>query len=254
MSTQPAHEPLHHPRAVGCGYSDPRKTSPVSKPRILDLFCGGGGAAMGYHRAGFEVVGVDIVDQPNYPFEFHRADALGLLRQSFCGFGPSWVVGVTAIHASPPCQSFTAYRRKGRGVGDGYPNLIPQVRELLGGFAMPHVIENVHGAPLENAIMLCGSSFGLDVRRHRYFESNVPLEPKACNHSWQTPRFPPATNRTNLRSTVEVGVWRIPLEVQQRAMGIDWMTLPELSEAIPPAYTEFVGHQLLEHLAKGRAA
>ena len=184
------------------------------------------------------MVGVDIEPQPNYPFEFHQADAMTFPLDGF-----------DVVHASPPCQSFTAYRRRGDGVGDGYPNLIPQVRELLQATGLPYVIENVGGAPLENPTMLCGSSFGLDVRRHRFFESNVALLAPPCNHSWQTPRFPQATNRTNLRRTVEVGVWRIPLETQQQAMGIDWMNLRELSEAIPPAYTEHIGSQLLEAVA-----
>lgn len=106
--------------------------------------------------------------------------------------------------------------------------------------------ENVEGAPLTGwVVRLCGSSFGLDVRRHRLFESNVSILVPPCDHGWQTPRFPPASNRTNLRRTVEVGVWRIPLDVQQRAMGINWTTLEELSEAIPPAYTEHIGRQLL---------
>lgn len=206
------------------------------RPRLLDLFCGAGGAAMGYHRAGFEVVGVDIKPQPNYPFEFHQADAPEAARR--------WE-RFDAIHASPPCQSFTAYRRKGHGVGDGYPDLITDTRAHLRMIGIPYVIENVPGAPLEDPVQLCGSSFGLDVRRHRLFETNWPLDVPLCDHSWQKPRFPPATNRTNLRKTVEVGVWRIPLETQQAAMGIDWMTLPELSEAIPPAYTEHIGRQLL---------
>lgn len=195
---------------------------------------------MGYHRAGFEVVGVDIDPQPNYPFEFHQADALRFCEWSELGH-------FSAIHASPPCQSFTAYRRKGHGVGDGYSDLIPAVRGLVRRTCLPYVIENVAGSTLENPIRLCGSSFGLDVRRHRLFESNVWLMAPPCVHGSQTPRFPQATNRTNLRSTVEVGVWRIPLDVQQAAMGIDWMTLPELSEAIPPAYTEHIGKQLLEN-------
>lgn len=206
----------------------------MNRPRLLDLFCGAGGASAGYHEAGFDVVGVDIEPQPDYPYEFHQADALTVSLDGF-----------DAIHASPPCQSFTAYRRKGHGVGDGYPDLIEPIRTRLERSGLPWVIENVAGAPLRNAVMLCGSSFGLDVRRHRYFESNVPLTAPPCDHSWQTPRFPPATNRTNLRRTVEVGVWRIPLEVQQRAMGIDWMPLRSLSEAIPPAYTEHIGRQLL---------
>lgn len=199
---------------------------------------------MGYHRAGFEVVGVDINPQPNYPFEFWQMDAL--LGISLFGRG------VDVIHASPPCQAFTAYRRRGSEVGAKYPNLIPEMRDTLEGCGLPYVIENVPGAPLRNPIQLCGSSFGLDVRRHRLFESNLPLSALPCDHGWQTPRFPPATNRTNLRRTVEVGVWRIPLTVQQEAMGIDWMTLPELSQAIPPTYTEHLGRQLMTHLIAER--
>lgn len=211
--------------------------------RILDLCCCAGGMAMGYHRAGFdEVVGVDIAHQPNYPFEFHQGDALEVLGDA------DYVRTFDAAHASFPCQAFTAYRRKGHGVGDGYLNLIPEGRDLLIESGLPYVIENVPGAPLIDPVMLCGSSFGLDVRRHRMFESNVPLLAPPCDHSWQTPRFTPASNRTNLRRTVEVGVWRIPLDVQQRAMGIDWTTLHELSEAIPPAYTEWIGSQLMAEL------
>jgi DNA (cytosine-5)-methyltransferase 1 len=210
----------------------------VSKPRLLDAFCCAGGAGMGYSQAGFEVVGVDLAPQPNYPFEFHQGDALEFIRDHGHEFD--------AIHASPPCQSFTAYRRRGQGVGDGYLNLIPEARDALAELGLPYVIENVPGAPLNSPIQLCGSSFSLDIRRHRLFESSFDLLGIPCDHSWQTPRFAPATNRKNLRRTVEVGVWRIPLEVQQKAMGIDWTTLRELSEAIPPAYTEFVGRQLME--------
>jgi DNA (cytosine-5)-methyltransferase 1 len=213
--------------------------------KLLDLFSCAGGAAMGYHRAGFEVVGVDINPQPRYPFEHHVGDAIEFVRQHGHEFD--------AIHASPPCQTFTAYRRKGHGVGDSYLNLIPETREALIDSGLPYIIENVPGAPLIEPVTLCGSSFGLDVRRHRLFESNIPLMAPPCDHSWQTPRFKPATNRTNLRRTVEVGVWRIPLDVQQKAMGIDWMELRELSEAIPPAYTEWLGRQILDH-AKEKAA
>src|SRR5204862_5495182 len=125
---------------------------------------------------------------------------------------------------------------------DGYPDLIEPTRRLLARTGLPTVIENVGGAPLRDPIMLCGSSFVLDVRRHRYFElSGFMVNQPPCDHGWQTPRFPPATNRTNLRSTVEVGVRRIPLAVQREAMDIDWMTLTELSQAIPPAYTEHIG-------------
>jgi DNA (cytosine-5)-methyltransferase 1 len=207
------------------------------KPRLLDLFCSAGGASMGYHRAGFEVVGVDIEPQPNYPFAHHVGDALDYLA----AHGHEY----DAIHASPPCQRFCAYRRRGSGVGDGYADLIAATREALQGTGRPWVMENVPGAPLRNPVQLCGSSFGLDVRRHRLFESSVELTAPPCDHSWQTPRFAPATNRSNLRRTVEVGVWRIPLDVQQHAMGISWMTREELSQAVPPAYTRYLGEQLL---------
>lgn len=191
---------------------------------------------------------MDLAPQPRYPLSFLQMDALAFLRLVRDG----WVPRPAAIHASPPCQAFTDYRRKGHGVGDGYPNLIPAVRELLRAIGVPYVIENVERAMSEmvDPVRVCGTSFqSLDVQRHRLFESNVALEGTACDHAARPPRYPGATNRAPLsRRTVEVGVWRIPLEVQQRAMGIDWMTLEELSEAIPPAYTEHVGRQLLAHL------
>jgi DNA (cytosine-5)-methyltransferase 1 len=198
---------------------------------------------MGYHRAGFDVVGVDINPQPNYPFEFHQADALTHPTD-----------GYDAIHASPPCQFATAYKRR-PGVAEDAVNLIPQTREHVAASGVPYIIENVEQARthLINPVRLCGSSFGLDVRRHRMFECSFRMFTRPCAHAWQTPRFPPATNRTNLRCTVEVGVWRIPLETQQRAMGIDWMTLPELSQAIPPAYTEFIGRQLIRIIEEAAA-
>lgn len=204
------------------------------RPRLLDLFSCAGGAAVGYHRAGFDVVGVDIDPQPNYPFEHHVADALEFP-----------VDGFDAVHASPPCQSFTAYRRKGHGVGDGYPDLIEATRAKLAASGLPYIIENVPGAPLRDWVQVCGTGLDLDVQRHRWFESNVPLFGVPCAHGAKAARFAQATNRANKRRTVEVGVWRIPLHVQQAAMGVDWMTLGELSEAVPPAYTEHLGIQLM---------
>lgn len=217
------------------------------RPRLLDLFCGAGGAAGGYRRAGFYVVGVDVHSQSRYAGdEFHQADALTFPLEGF-----------EAYHASPPCQLDCDYRRRGAGVGEGYPDLIAPTRERLEQTGRPYVIENVRGAraKLRNPMRLCGSSFGLDVRRHRYFESNVPMLVPPCDHSWQTPRFPGATNREPLsRCTVEIGVYRIPLAVQRAAMGIDWMTLEELSEAIPPAYTELIGGYLLAEFRTRSAA
>lgn len=216
-------------------------TSTISRtrPRLLDLFCGAGGASEGYRRAGFDVVGVDIAPQPRYPFTFVQGDALRYLADHLGDFD--------AYHGSPPCQPFCAYRRLGNGVGDGYVDRVNDTRDAFARLpaGVPWVIENVQGAPLRAPVTLCGSSFGLDVRRHRLFESNVPIPHVPCDHGWQTPRFPQATNRKNLRSTVEVGVYRIPLAVQRAAMGIDWMQLRELSESIPPAYTEHVGRAMI---------
>lgn len=209
----------------------------TAKPRLLDLFCGAGGAAMGYHQAGFEVVGVDIAPQPRYPFEFHQGDAM------------TWPLdGFDVIHGSAPCQRFTAYGRRQGVQRERHLNLIPAARALLQATGLPYVLENVEGAPLNNPIRLCGTSFGPDLQRHRLFESNAPLSGLRCNHDRNVSRWPMATNRRNKRRTIEVGVRRIPLADQQRAMGIGWMTLEELSQAIPPAYTRFIGEQLLEHL------
>lgn len=203
------------------------------KLRALDLFCGAGGASMGLHRAGFDVVGVDVNPQPEYPFTFVQADALTFDAR---GFDLVW--------ASPPCQAFTAYRRRREHVAPR-PNLIPATRAKLAELGVPTIIENVVGAPLVDPTLLCGSMFGLDVQRHRIFETSFPVLAPRCDHGRWTPRFAPATNRANLRRTVEVGVWRIPLDVQQRAMGVHWMRRETLSQAIPPAYSEFLARAAL---------
>lgn len=201
--------------------------------RALDLFCGAGGASVGLARAGFHVVGVDVASQPNYPFPCWMEDAFYRAERNDADF----------IWASPPCQGRTAYRRRHGHVKpvdtDGG---IERIRRILMRAGKPFVIENVPSAPLRHPVTLCGSMFGLDVQRHRCFEAyGFTIPPLACDHSVWTPRFPPATNRRNLRKTVEVGVWRIPLDVQRAAMGIDWMTREELSQAIPPAYAEWIG-------------
>lgn len=220
----------------------------MNRPVLLDLFSCAGGAAMGYHLAGFEVIGVDKDEQPRYPFEHHVADALEVLDE-LAETGAVFGREIDVVHTSPPCQLFTAYGRSDTtGWRKNYVNLIEPTRDRLIRTGLPYIIENVPPAPLIDPVQLCGSSFHLDVRRHRLFESNVPLMEIPCDHSWQKPRFAPASNRTNLRRTVEVGVWRIPLDVQKKAMGIDWMELTELSEAIPPAYTEHIGRQLIQHL------
>jgi DNA (cytosine-5)-methyltransferase 1 len=195
---------------------------------------------MGLHRAGFDVIGVDIKPQPEYPFTFYQADALEYA-----------LLGCSFVWASPICQRYTAYKRRKDHVPD-YDCFIVPIRQKLKSWGGPYVIENVPGAPLRDPFTLCGSMFDLDVKRHRIFESNVTVPSLTCRHEIWTPRFPPATNRKNLRKTVEVGVWRIPLEVQHKAMGIDWMRRETLSQAIPPAYAEFIGKAALK--AMGLAA
>jgi DNA (cytosine-5)-methyltransferase 1 len=212
------------------------------RPRLLDLFCGAGGAAMGYHRAGFEVVGVDIKPQPEYPFDFIQADALVYLADVIeTGFAKFDV-----IHASPPCQAYTSIRHLGKRAGEGAPDLVDATREVLEASGRPWIMENVKGSPLRNPLTLCGSSFGLHVRRHRLFESSELLFGLPCRHKEMPrpiavygdhPQQPgDKTYRVNRARTLVEG---------QEAMGIDWMPWKPLTQAIPPAYTEWIGAQLL---------
>lgn len=219
----------------------------MSRPRLLDLFCGAGGAAKGYQRAGFYVVGVDINPQPRYcGDEFVQADAIEILDSLLSGnTGPLYL----AIHASPPCQDHT--RLRALQGGKRYPRLIQPTRERLQRIGLPWVIENVEGAPLINPIRLCGSSFGLGVRRHRLFEfSTPPASWPQCEHDLQ-PEPIDVTGTggpfNGIRKSPGGGVSRKPRNIAhaREVMGIDWMTRPELSEAIPPAYTEWVGRELL---------
>jgi DNA (cytosine-5)-methyltransferase 1 len=209
--------------------------------RLLDLFCGAGGAAMGYHRAGFEVVGVDIEPQPHYPFEFHQADALTFP-----------LAGFDAIHASPPCQGYSVTA----SLHDAeHPQLVEPVRATLAATGLPYVIENVEGAPLINFVRLCGSSFGLGVRRHRLFEMShlPPFAPQCAHHLQPEPVDVTGTGGLAARPVGQKGgIHRKPrnLAHAREVMGIDWMSRRELSQAIPPAYTEWIGTQLLEHIER----
>lgn len=213
----------------------------MRQPRILDLFCGSGGAGYGYSLAGFDVVGVDLEPKPHYPFLFVRGDAIEV---------GTWLldhVEFDAIHASPPCNEFTQLRRCRPHAKPKWVNMIPETRELLQGSGLPYIIENVPFAPLRNPVQLCGTSFGRPLRRHRWFESNVKLVAMACEHQRFTERkFPGSSNRPNGRTVCNIGEYRVPLATQLEVMGITWeMTLPELSQAIPPCYTEHLGGQLL---------
>ena len=222
------------------------------RPLLLDLFCGAGGAAMGYHRAGYDVVGVDITPQPNYPFDFVQADALA---------PPFDLSGFDLIHASPPCQAFTAMRNVSaavHGTVPDRPDLIEPTRALLTAAGVPAVIENVERAPIEGHLKLCGSQFGLRVRRHRLFELiNAPMilaEPCTCRSYtavgvygnapdgrpvWRTPGTKEGTGFA--AKSLEDGA-----DAMGYAPGEWWADWHGLKESIPPAYTEYIGRQLLE--------
>ncbi len=217
-------------------------------PRLLDLFCCAGGASVGYDDAGFDVVGVDIEPQPNYPFKFWQHDALAFLQLDW----PQRVAdSFDAIHASPPCQAYSDLQKQNKR---DYPDLIPELRERLVATGLPYVIENVEGAPLQDPIMLCGTMFPeLRVIRHRLFESNIPL--LAPEHGKHPLVFTHDKRKAHYglldqdESFVQVtGGGNCTVANKRDAMGIDWMTGKELNEAIPPAYTEHVGRQLLETL------
>lgn len=219
---------------------------------LLDLFCGAGGAAMGYHRAGFtKIVGVDHRPQPNYPFAFVQADALEFLNDVVEGKDHFGFSSFDVAHASPPCPGYSDMRYR---TGREYPMLIEPVRELLAATGLPYVLENVEGAPLRNPTMLCGTMFpGLRVIRHRLFESNLPLlasphgkHPLVFTHDKRKAHYGKLDQDT---SFVQVtGGGNCSIKNARDAMGIDWMTKTELNEAIPPAYAEFIGKQLLAHL------
>jgi DNA (cytosine-5)-methyltransferase 1 len=211
-------------------------------PVLIDLFCGAGGAAAGYRRAGFTVIGVDIADQPHYPFEFVKADALTYPLDA-----------ADAIHASPPCQAFTQMSNRWRGKGglaDSHTDLIAPIRERLKAAGVPYVIENVPGAKraMRSTLTLHGGMFGLGVYRPRLFESNVLI---------LAPRDAPPEDAIGVYGKAHDGrlLWAradgteqhapASLAEAQEAMGMDWGDWAGVKEAVPPAYTEFIGMQLI---------
>ena len=220
----------------------------MSAPRLLDLFCCAGGAAMGYHRAGFEVVGVDIAPQPNYPFEFVQADAVNYAAKHGHEFD--------VIHASPPCQGYLNLGAVNRKLGRDYdhPNLIAATRRRLQDTGKRYVIENVQDARREliYPVRICGTGLGRPIRRHRLFESNVPLEGVACDHGRFTePKYwtgwrPNGEKR--LSTVVQIYGNAGGREHWPAALGVDWMTAREMTECVPPSYTEHLGRQLMASL------
>lgn len=221
------------------------------KPLLLDLFCGAGGAAVGYHRAGFNVIGVDKEPQPHYPFSFIQGDALQYLDLMMAARPDGGSFWFDAVHASPPCQAFSKMARCRPGLAAQYPNLIPPTRERLAKLGVPYVIENVPQAPLRWPVTLCGSHFGLStvwephgkvgLWRHRGFESNVsiPAPPVKCDHSLR-PVLVAGHGPGKGSSLRGRGHQKAAYEV----MGVDWMNREELAEAIPPVFATYVGWHL----------
>lgn len=227
------------------------------KPLLLDLYSGAGGAGHGYALAGFEVVGVDRAPMRRYPYEFVQADALEMLDRIL--EDPAWN-RFDAIHASPPCQRFSRMtRRHGPERASAHPDLIASTRERLEAIGRPYVIENVETAraELRDPIRLCGSAFGLGVefedewlglRRHRLFETNFALEDvPGCAH---VGRALPVYGNAGGRSKRD-GLRFPGTDAWRAGMGIPWMTGQELGEAIPPAYTQWIGEKLLAVLEEG---
>jgi DNA (cytosine-5)-methyltransferase 1 len=224
----------------------------VSKPRVLDLFCGAGGCSVGYAQAGFEVVGVDIEPQPNYPFEFWCGDALVMLDILLRGGGLQAALynrGWDAIHASPPCQAYTKAEKL---MGGDHPDLVAATRELLEATGLPYVIENVKGAPLFNPQLLEGQMFGLNTHRPRLFETNWGYRAPVMRPP--PPRQAKMGRRPKPGEAIQVVGHFSDVAAAREAMGIPWMNQGELAQAIPPAYTEAIGTALLTHLNTQKAA
>lgn len=232
------------------------RQSITRKGKLLDVFCGAGGAAMGYFRAGFtDIVGIDIKSQPNYPFDFVRMDFVDLFTYPY----PHYWQDADLIHASPPCQAYSDLAKR-NGNADQHPRFIHALREMLDSTNRPWVIENVEGAPLFEPLVLCGTMFpDLQVLRHRLFEFSYfihqvgkPIAPRHPKHPLVYTRDKRKAHYGQLNedeSFVSVnGGGNCSVAKARSAMGIDWMTKAELNEAIPPAYTEFIGRHLLSIL------
>jgi DNA (cytosine-5)-methyltransferase 1 len=205
--------------------------------KLLDLFCCAGGASKGYALAGFEVTGLDVKHGKRYPFTY--------LRRDFNTVTLAELQEYDVIHASPPCQthSITKHLREAQGGTTSKLDLLEPVRELLIESGKPYVIENVKGAPLVNPIQICGSAFGLKVRRHRLFESNIKIEGTKCKHKEQGK---PVGIYGSMRDEIPKGGHTAKsIEEAREAMGIDWMLWGDLVEAIPPRYTYEIGKQLI---------
>jgi DNA (cytosine-5)-methyltransferase 1 len=206
--------------------------------RLLDLFCGVGGASAGYAEAGFEVTGIDLKHGKRYPYTYIKGNVLDYLKDL------QFLRSFDVIHASPPCQthSITQHLRNAQGKTTSKLDLIPETRTALIASAVPYIIENVPGSPLIDPIQLCGSAFNLKVRRHRLFESNMQLQGTECNHKAQGR---PIGVYGSLNDEIpKGGKTATNINEARQAMKIEWGIWTELVEAIPPAYTKYLGSQI----------
>jgi DNA (cytosine-5)-methyltransferase 1 len=214
--------------------------------KLLDLFCGAGGASRGYALAGFEITGIDLKHGKRYPFKYIQGDVLAYLKDL------DFLRSFDVIHASPPCQthSITQHLRKAQGKTTSKLDLIPETRAALIASGKPYIIENVVGSPLINPVLLCGSAFSLKVRRHRLFESNLDLTGTNCKHKEQGR---PIGVYGSMRDEIPKG-GKTADSIGQAldAMGITNMIWSELVEAIPPTYTEFLGNQITTLIRRAR--
>ncbi len=206
--------------------------------KLLDLYCGVGGASVGYARAGFEVTGIDLKHGKRYPYTYIRANVLEVIKDI------DYLRQFDVIHASPPCQthSITQHLRNAQGKSTSKIDLIPQTRQALIESGVKYIIENVPGSPLIDPVQLCGSSFGLKVRRHRLFESNMPIKGSICNHKLQGR---PIGVYGSLNDEIpKGGKTATTIDEARKAMDMDWAIWTELVEAIPPAFTQYLGEQI----------
>lgn len=218
----------------------------MSKPRLLDLFSCQGGAARGYADAGWHVTCVDIEPQPRNPFEFHQADAIEFLAAHWREFN--------AVHASPPCQDYLNLTKVNAALGrtSGHERLIAETRAALEATDLPWVIENVEDARREliDPVRICGTGLGRPIRRHRLFESNVPLVGIPCEHRAFSERRYWTSWRPNgehrLSTVVQVYGNAGGREHWPAALGVDWMDAHGMVECVPPSYTAHIGAQLLD--------
>ena len=248
----PSRAAPRRPARAGCPRRGLSGWCLVTRPRLLDLYCCAGGAGVGYWRAGFHVTGVDKDPQPNYPFRFIEADALEVLADR------KFLAGFDAIHSSPPCQDWALATLSQRRRGAEYPDLIGPTRVLLEPLKIPWVIENVPDTPLRPDIRLCGCMFGLEIpgvgylKRERWFETSWRAFGLEIPHRHRGHAISIAGHGTPSWMRARTG--HIRVAEWRRVMGVDWTTRDELTEALPPAYTAYVGGHLMDHLTARRAA